>query len=144
MRLTSLMCALVLITAAACSASLTAPPSGFPAAFTFVSATNVQIPSITSAGDSVIAVAMEDDHGSFCGPTPTASAGLRGDGLVVTVTRHPRDCPPGAGLSAQPSPFQVVVHDVPSGTRLVTVVLRLVNGDNATYARLASGTITLP
>lgn len=142
MRLTRSICAAALVTATACSGSLTAPPSGLPATLSTVETPDGQVPSITSAGDSVIAFAS-NDTGSPCGSAPTVAAGLRGNGLVMTITRHPRNCPPGSDIAPE-FPFQIVVHEVPPGTRSATVVLRLVGGDNATYFRLASGTITLP
>lgn len=100
-----------------------------------------QLPPITSAGDSVVAVVIPDG-GWPCGSGPTAVAGLRGEELVVTVTRHPADCRPGVLIAYQP-PLQLVVHHVRSGTVSAKVVLRLVSGDNATYSVLASGSISV-
>ena len=131
----------MLLAVAACS-SLTAPPSGLPVTLSLVDVPGAQVPSITGAGDSVTAIVLETD-GPACGAVPTPAAGLRADELVVTLTQQDDTRPCGAGLRAL-APFKVVVRSVPSGTRSATVVLRLISGDNATYSRLASGTITLP
>lgn len=141
MRLTRSVCASLLMSAAACSSSLTAPPSGLRVAFTRIETPDVQVPTITSAGDSVVAV-VSGDVGSPCGSGPTIAAGLRGEDLIVTVTRHPKDCPLGV-LIARQFPLQIVVQDVPSGTGSLKVVLRLVSGNNATYTVLASGAISI-
>lgn len=140
MRLTRLICATVLVAAAACSASLTAPPSGLPVSLSVVDAPVAHVPSITGAGDSVTAIVVETDPP--CGTLPTPAAGLRGDELVVTLTQQDdrRPCP--AGLRAF-APFKIVVQNVPPATRSATVVSRLVSGDHATYSRLASGAITV-
>lgn len=141
MRLTRSLCATLLVPAAACSSSLTAPPSGLPVALSSVETPVVQLPPITSAGDSVVAV-VDPVGGWPCGSGPTATAGLRGEELLVTVTRHPKDCPLGVLIAQQP-PLRIVVHDVPAGTGSAKVVLRLVTGDNATYSVLASGAIAV-
>lgn len=141
MRLTRSVCVILLITAAACSTSLTAPPSGLPVALTSVETPGAQLPPIISAGDSVVAVVIPKG-GWSCGSGPTAVAGLRGEDLVVTVTRHPADCRPGVLVAYQP-PLKLVVHHVPSGTVSAKVVLRLVSGNDATYTVLASGAISI-
>ena len=141
MRLTRSIRPTMLLAAAACSASLTAPPSGLRVPFTSIETPDVQVPTITSAGDSVVAV-VSDDVGSPCGSGRTVAAGLRGEDLIVTITRHPKDCPPGVVIAPQ-FPLQIVVHDVPSSTGSLKVVLRLVSSDNATYTVLASGAISI-
>lgn len=139
MRLTRSVCVILLIAAAACSASLTAPPSGLPVTLSFDDTPREQVPSITRSGDSVTAI-VASTGGPSCGGVPKTAAGLRGDELVVTLTQPEdrRPCPTALFAFA---PYKVVVHDVPSSTSSAKVVLRLVSGDNATYSTLASGTI---
>lgn len=142
MRLTGSIGPMLLVALAACSGSLTAPPSGLPVTLTSVSFQSVQVASITSADDSVTAV-VPPPGSAACGGPMTAEAGLRAGALIMTLTQVVRSgpCPPVTAVV--PLPLKLVVHDVPSGTRSATVVLRLVNGDNATYSTLAAGTITI-
>jgi hypothetical protein len=139
MRLTRAICAWILFAAGACSTGLTAPPNGLPVAISTATTPGAQVPSITGGGDSVTAVVS----GSSCGQLPTVAAGLRGNDLVVTLSEPLiRDvCP--ASLFAEVVDA-IVVHDVPSGTRSVRVVLRQLSGDKARYSELVSGTVTLP
>lgn len=141
MRLTRSICPTILLALAACS-SLTAPPSGLRVTLTSISFQDVQKASITSAGDSVTAKVPPAGFAP-CGGLMTADAGLRAGALIMTLTQAERGtCPPGVTGVLQ-LPVEIVVHDVPSGTRAASVVLRLVRGGNATYSTLASGTITV-
>lgn len=142
MRLTRPIGPMLLVALVACSASLTAPPSGLPVTLTSVSFEDVQVASITSADDSVTAIVPPAGFG-VCGGRMTADAGLRAGALIMTLTQTQRGtCPPGVTGVLQ-LPVQLVVHDVPSGTSSAKVVLRVVSGHNATYSTLASGTITV-
>lgn len=142
MRLTRSIGPTLLVALAACSASLTAPPSGLPVTLTSLSFQSVQVASITSADDSVTAMVPPPGFAG-CGGPITADAGLRAGELIMTLTQLVRSgpCPPVTAVV--PLPLELIVHDVPSGTRAARVVLRLVTGDNATYSTLASGTITV-
>lgn len=142
MRLTRSIGPTVLLALAACSASLTAPPDGLPVTLTSLSFQSVQVASITSADDSVTAVVPPPAFAG-CGGAITADAGLRSGALIMTLTQLVRSgpCPPVTAVV--PLPLELIVHDVPSGTRAARVVLRLVTGDKATYSTLASGTITV-
>jgi hypothetical protein len=139
MRLTRSICGSILLASAACSTGLTAPPNGLPVAISTVTNQDVQAPSITGGGDSVTAVV----NGSRCAQMPTVDAGLRGTELVVTLSEPliVDVCP--AALILQ-LPEQIVVHDVPPGTRSARVVLRQLSGDKAKYSEIVSGTVTLP
>ena len=143
MRLTRSIRPTLLVALAACSASLTAPPNGLPVTLTPITNEEVQVPSITSADDSVTAVILPLGVTS-CGGALTPAAGLRGDVLVVTLTQAVRKgpCPPVP--TAVPLPLEIVVHDVPSGTSSARVVLRLVGGNDTKYSVLVSGAIIIP
>ena len=143
MRVTRSITPVLLIALAACS-SLTAPPNGLPVTVAAINLQDFQGPSITGAGDSVVAM-VRQSASAACGDQFTAAAGLRAGELVITLTQSQstRQCPPGV-TGVLLSPLEIVVHQVPSGTRPATVVWRLVSGNNATYTTLASGTVSVP
>lgn len=144
MRLTRWMHGLMLVSAAACSSSVTAPPSGLPATLSAIQPVNgaPSSPTLTAADDSVTAVFVS--LANACSLSPTAAAGLSGATLVMTVTsveKHPGvPCPALVALTV----YSMTVRDVPRGTRTAKVVWRSVSGVSAENSVLITSTISLP
>jgi hypothetical protein len=141
MRLTRWTCGLLVAAGSACSGSLTAPPTGLPVTMSHIGFIGgVRAPSITGAGDSVVALAV--DQTSPCAVSETAVAGLRSGTLVATlisvVPRRP------CAVLAQDGIVVVMVHNVPSGMRTARLVLHTENGGHPPDLTLAAGTIRLP
>jgi hypothetical protein len=130
----SIWCA-ALAAAAACSSGLEAPPAGLPVTFGNAPISGFTNPSIIGAGDSVTVLL-----GALpCSTKGTEIAGLRAGELIVTISR-PLVPPP----CMSPPALRLVVHDVPPATRSARAVLRIIQGDHATYSLLVRNTVTLP
>lgn len=138
MRLTRWICVPMLTVAAACSNSVTAPPSGLSLSVFGIGYTAATVPSISSAGDSVVAFVVPLAN-LGCNTTVSQSAGIRGGDLIVTLTEK-LDRDPCGALSAF-TILQINVRDVPPGTRSARVVERDVNGDRTSSSLLVSGLI---
>lgn len=122
MRLPPLAVALALLSAG-CHGSATEPyrtttdaaPSGLP---TFLrTAPSYQealpaAPSITAAGDSIVAAAALSVSGCI---DYAATAGLSGSVLVVTITSSFPDVPRYCTMNAATATFRAVVRPAPSG-----------------------------
>lgn len=141
MRLTRWMQGLMVLSAAACSDGVTAPPTGLPVTFApIASVDRLPTPSITGAGDSVSAIIVR--VGGICGSIPTAVAGLRATTLVMTITTSIESVP--CPLLAREQVYSLTVVDVPAGMRTAQVVWRSVGAHSVSDSVYVSGRIDLP
>ena len=135
---------LCLLLAVACSDALTGVPAGLDASLAIVFAPRADtiVPSITSAGDSV--VTSQVIYTTAACYTTTADAGLDdAAGLVVTVTKQQVATVCTADLA--PSIARVTVHGVPAGRRTVLLMSRFVPLRGApSSSELARAIISLP
>jgi hypothetical protein len=122
--------AILAILVAACGTSLTAPPSGLPAALAVTPLPGgtpgpVPSPAIIAAGDSIVATFT----GGYSGCSDfRADAGARGEALVITVSMRPA---PGRACLAMlmSASYRAAVRGVPPGQYLVVLEEQVVSVD---------------
>jgi len=136
----TLLCALA-VTLISCTSGVMAPPSGLPVTLaTTVVGIGPASATLTAAGDSATAIVIQAPS---CAALPSADAGIRGGGLVVTLTLT-QSRPIGCAVVAGSERFAMVVHQVPAGQYAASVVERSVVGTTAKDTTLLTTTVSLP